>query len=204
MSNKKSNRVPTEQQKYRIFKDITEPALLAKNKPEEVSDIVKAIKEALGVKPPPVGNTTKIDEVFGNEDVALQQRVIKEENAIKRKNRKEKYEKIAQQKNKDKASSALTKALNQSLSVKKDNANVKLYDKNGKVKGITTSTALVEKLAQTKPLLNENDKRIGIDPQSYFKGKPTTQERAQKQAIKEKRAQLSGASTFTENFSIFD
>lgn len=97
MSNKKSNRVPTEQQKYRIFKNITEPALLEKNKPEEVSDIVKAIKEALGVKPPPVGNTTTITEVFGNEDEALQQKVKREAKAIENKIQKENKLKIDQE-----------------------------------------------------------------------------------------------------------
>lgn len=205
MSNKKANRVPTEQQKFRIYKNITEPALLAKNKPEEVSDIVKAIKEALGIKPLPVGNTTRIKEVFGNEDVALQQKIQREERNIRIKTRKEMNDKKKKQAERDKASSVLTNALNQSLSVKKDNANVKLYDpKTGKYKHTTTSHKLVDKLGKTKPLLDEYDKRIGIDPQSYFSGAPSNEEKAMRKAINKRREALlsaNSASTFSVSAS---
>jgi hypothetical protein len=77
------NGVPTEQQKYYIYKNYVEPALLLKNQREE-SEVVKAIKEALGVKTTVVKNSSIVNS-FGFEDEGAQQKVKKEKDNITKK-----------------------------------------------------------------------------------------------------------------------
>lgn len=200
MSNKKSNRVPTEQQKYRIYKNITEPALLAKNKPEEVSDIVKAIKEALGIKPPPVGNTTRIKEVFGNEDVALQQKVIQEEKAIRIKNRRETLDKRFLEKRRSKSASLI-----KAVGLRKIAQNEYNQGQSASIlQNAVRRNQEQKKIGKTNDLYDENNKRIGIDPQSYFKGRPTNQEKAIKKGIKKRKEALFASAGDFEPNSIFE
>lgn len=170
------NGAPTEQQKYYIYKNYVEPALLLKNQQQE-SEVVKAIKEALGVQT--VVNNSSIVDSFGFEDEGAQQKVKKEAVEIKKKLRKEKLDKRIEEGKKNKASSLLKSAV-------------------GRKKA-------QDKLIKTKIIYDENDKRFGYDPQSYFKGRPTTQERTMKAELKErKRNQANDASLSLASTQLFN
>lgn len=179
--------VPTEQQKFYIYKNYTEPALL-KKKEDEDSDIVKSIKEALGIKNPDTNLTNVDSSPF--EDVANQQLFDTNERNVRKKLRKERIDNILNQKELKRIEEEKNNSAIKLQSFIKTKIAVDKFDASLKLQSAVKRRFNQDKLNKTTPLFDENNKRIGIYPHSYFRGGPTKEEKKLKDEIERRRNEI--------------